>query len=975
MEQRIYRFKYRLNILHSIGKQQAPHRHTLELYLHVEHSEESNILFENNDEFLATYFSYFENQYLNELPEFKKMLPTIENIGYLIFSDLKEKYKEQNTRLLKFEISEIPSRVYMISDFLDKGAEAEDISLAEKQLQEYVESYVPLVSFRMRDQENIKELKKIIEERKQKEAKEQEEIEELLAASKEKKSNVRWYEIVAALFEAFVLSFLMILATARTGVFPMGDDVYLYLGKADYLYQELAKGHIYPIFMDSWYNGYQMFMTSAPVPYVLLAVLQWLAGGDSMSAYLLLIGAVNFVSLLSFIMIGIRMRNFWPAVSFGLLWMFFPENLRAISVDGNVPYMVLMMLLPAVFALSQSALERRKGITYVGLAVVAALMLMTQPIYAVLFLCSILLVLYFYCRARQSFSGLKETVISIGLGLIASAPWLYQAIINGTFGAISFSTQNFSFGIVPFCAICFLALFAQKESRKCIAGAICLMLLSQGVYFETLQGTTVGTLIFNPAYATVAYLVLGIAFILWENGKKRVKFAFWLVLLLGCVPGTYHLIKNSTGQSIYEQQVEIAKENGLTAAMEQTDRRMILLGLGEELSFPAYFAQTNGIQINFSYDLTNHGAVIGENLEMLNYALYSNNFSYLFDRCLVLGNDTVVIKKEGLEWQEERKEELRKQLLSSAESVGYTLASEDEYSYVFYMELPEYPGVVSKYEGIAIGENSSAVALIYPIFHEGYFDNIEDYTLEELLDYRLVFLSGFRYNNKEEAEELVRQLSNHGIKVYIDMNGVPENVATNRKTFLGVTAQDITFWDKYPNLIFDNKVYELNKFYKEYSNWGTVYIQNAEPLGYTWVDNKPICFFGKSEGVYFIGFEILAHVLESDDSIARELLKQMFLETPGELPEHEIYPISYTYDGSKIQIVSGADQVNTTLAYQTSFLTESEVEREQNMLVVNEGITTITFSYRNIMIGFGILTVELLAVLVLLLKRKQEVPV
>ena len=104
MEQRIYRFKYRLNILHSIGKQQAPHRHTLELYLYLEHSEESSILFDQNDEFLTEYFACFENQYLNELPEFKTVLPTIENVGYLFYSQLKEKYKEHNTRLHKYRL-------------------------------------------------------------------------------------------------------------------------------------------------------------------------------------------------------------------------------------------------------------------------------------------------------------------------------------------------------------------------------------------------------------------------------------------------------------------------------------------------------------------------------------------------------------------------------------------------------------------------------------------------------------------------------------------------------------------------------------------------------------------------------------------------------------------------------------------------------------------------------------------------------
>ena len=109
----------------------------------------------------------------------------------------------------------------------------------------------------------------------------------------------------------------------------------------------------------------------------------------------------------------------------------------------------------------------------------------------------------------------------------------------------------------------------------------------------------------------------------------------------------------------------------------------------------------------------------------------------MFDRCFILGNDTVVIKKEGLEWQKEKKEVYRDKLFTAAETVGYTLVHEDEYSYVFHVNLPEHVGIVSDYDGIAIGESSSSVTLLFPSFHEGKSDNLQDYTLEELSDYRL----------------------------------------------------------------------------------------------------------------------------------------------------------------------------------------------------------------------------------------------
>ena len=59
-------------------------------------------------------------------------------------------------------------------------------------------------------------------------------------------------------------------------------------------------------------------------------------------------------------------------------------------------------------------------------------------------------------------------------------------------------------------------------------------------------------------------------------------------------------------------------------------------------------------------------------------------------------------------------------------------------------------------------------------------------------------MSNFSYNNKESVEQMLNDLSENGVTIYIDMSNIPQNDLTGKKEFLGVYSQFVTFTESFP---------------------------------------------------------------------------------------------------------------------------------------------------------------------------------
>jgi 6-pyruvoyltetrahydropterin/6-carboxytetrahydropterin synthase len=119
-----YKYKFYLNAAHSIninGKIGERHPHTWEIAIEVTNIDEGIILFDQIEKSIEDYLNKFQDQYLNDISEFAVMNLTLENLCAFFKNSLREIIYENGMVLLSIEMSETPSRSYIIniSDEID----------------------------------------------------------------------------------------------------------------------------------------------------------------------------------------------------------------------------------------------------------------------------------------------------------------------------------------------------------------------------------------------------------------------------------------------------------------------------------------------------------------------------------------------------------------------------------------------------------------------------------------------------------------------------------------------------------------------------------------------------------------------------------------------------------------------------------------------------------------------------------------
>ncbi len=98
------------------------HSHSVEIITYVESDRAEGEAFDSIEGFTRDYLAYFDQKYLNDLPEFKadrdqtsKNKATIEQVGHVIFEGLQDKLQMHDLNLRQLMIGETPLRMYTLS--------------------------------------------------------------------------------------------------------------------------------------------------------------------------------------------------------------------------------------------------------------------------------------------------------------------------------------------------------------------------------------------------------------------------------------------------------------------------------------------------------------------------------------------------------------------------------------------------------------------------------------------------------------------------------------------------------------------------------------------------------------------------------------------------------------------------------------------------------------------------------------------
>lgn len=114
-----YKYNFYLNASHSIfinGNKGERHPHTWEISLYVVNYKDTFMLFNEVEKIIEDYLGQYQEKYLNECPLFEMRNPTLENIAQCFMEELQKILNPLNWVIFTIEISETPSRSYIISN-------------------------------------------------------------------------------------------------------------------------------------------------------------------------------------------------------------------------------------------------------------------------------------------------------------------------------------------------------------------------------------------------------------------------------------------------------------------------------------------------------------------------------------------------------------------------------------------------------------------------------------------------------------------------------------------------------------------------------------------------------------------------------------------------------------------------------------------------------------------------------------------
>lgn len=769
----------------------------------------------------------------------------------------------------------------------------------------------------------------------------------------------------------------------HSSIYPSGDDTMFHLYRGDVLYQSIQSGNWYPLLDPTWYNGVELLRYWAPLPVYFQVLCQVIAGGSMMDGYLVFLGMITFFGGVSWLLLGSLRNRLGLGAFLGALWFFMPNNLYAIFVEGNLPRAICMVILPWFVHYLDRYLRENRWTALPKLMLCTLLLVLCHLGYAGMIFLATVVYLLLYSVLYHRFRPAVHCVIAIALGFLLVGIWIIPSLQGGIVSTdssqvmasffqnawvsinpwhrISAGQDDFYFGMAAFLLCIFGVLFGRRNSLPGFANGLMIFLCTTTMMYPVLSRLPGSQYLWMLRFISIALCFALFGFLNWDTLKKPFVVLFCVLLVLDTFPSLPLLYGNMEGTPVEERLQARSEETLITAAKELTKQRLALMDLSSLNAMGAYLSSGYGTKTKITFGAGWQGANTAARVVQLNQALEDGRYLYLFDRCLELGNDTVLVRTSKLQngaYDEEALDE-------AAERNGYALAESNQEYRLYHYDTPyETFGTRTEYPAIGIGSQVAEFSLVYPSMAEASSPCLNEYTFEELSGYRTIYLAGFTYTNKKEAEQLILRLSSSGVRVVIAADGIPIDEYTGIQEFLGVRCYSLSFYNGYPLLYTTKGVLNPDLFPSGYTNWKTVYLEGLEQcFGYVEEGTVRMEFYGtvKNENLVFLGLNIPYHCSLTSDRATLSLLSDALQLSYEELPARTVVPLTVFYSGNTIRIHSEEDRVNTTLAFHDAMESEETFFRENALLYVNAGDTTLTLHYPYLVPGALVSAAGLLA--------------
>ncbi|MGC8837889.1 MAG: 6-pyruvoyl-tetrahydropterin synthase-related protein [Anaerolineae bacterium] len=719
----------------------------------------------------------------------------------------------------------------------------------------------------------------------------------------------RWKEPLATGAALCILWALLLAATWRVTlapgwVGPWSSDAWGHVAKAEYLLQCWRAGNLFPALYPTWYLGHDLFRYYAPVPYYLLALLIAALGDPARAAQwyvALALGAGGSAFLLFRKRLGLV-----PAGLAGLLFLFYPDHWRVAYAEGNLPRLAAVALLPLAAWLAHEVLqaggERDKPLL-LGLSGLVTLMVLCHAMAAAIAVVMLTAFGFLYVLwSRQGARGLLHLFCSLGLGLAGSAWWLLPSLRGGITGLSAAAMSEAQASFPPSEALNPLSRLADPEvfylGLSFLLGLLALAFWNRLQSLErgaVLTGLLAGLMPLSPVrglwsalpgshllwpirFTSLAgtFLPLGLAAVLSEfsGSTRHVGMGALALVLVVDAWGTIPLA-HPQDQPLWLEDIAAQMQN-------LPGWRVATLDLSRMGSKPTRFLPREQV-----YGWAYQGAPNARAVASLNEALASGLGAYVVDRLDEMGVDDVL-------WLDEPP--AQRNVLRDLQAAGFRALSSSGPQIWLHRDGPGPRVFRMSYPVLGIGTGAYNVAPLWPQIGVGGERPLDDYRLEELQEFGVLFLSRATWRNRETAEALVQAYAEAGGTVVVDLTGSPSDLWARVPKFLGVYAEPV--WLEGPQVLHGPEGdVRLAPFPPQEKGPWLAHTPQGPGLEPVWTfpylgdEATAVGRLQVGQGmVWFVGLNLPWHARVTGDPASRALLGQLLGLEGEQRPAREVIP-------------------------------------------------------------------------------------
>ncbi len=777
--------------------------------------------------------------------------------------------------------------------------------------------------------------------------------------------------ILKNILSAFIVCLAALILVAlmiKNGAYPHGNDVYGHFFKLNALYEQIKQGNPYPIYIENWYSGLELFRYWPPAPYYFFVFIMRFFGGDLLRSFLVFSFLAHAIGGCGFLLFGDREERRVLCTFLGVMYIFLPDNLRVFFAEGNIPRIFITMLLPYLFYFVCEYIYYKSEKAIIGIDILCILIACSHLMVALMTAIAVAVFVLIYGainkRLLNSFVLLLNMLLAYmtaGIILIpgmlgsinAKGTSAYRDISEAMLSRRAIESLNpflvpldptgFYFGLPVFLLLLAGVIVWHKKTLPLFGTGLIIFIGTTTIVLPILSALPVSRALWMTRFVPMAYCLILIGILYWDELKKSALVVFSIMIALDCaLTLAFHVMPDNPA---YPSPEEMEEDYLLDEAMDLVDNRIAFMDLSSIGSYTSYILTKDGRNVDSIFGWAYQGAYTINEIVELNEAFETGYYDYVFDRLVRMGCDTLVFKKDEIKTDYDG-------LLEKAAESGYKVIDENEKALLMDFSYDGKFGTIFNYKNACIGVGSEYMSYLYPSFYKLRSNKLDDYTYEDLSGFEKIYITGPEYGDKEYCEEMIRKLSDSGVKVFIDMNRLPLDKSTGRNSLLGVVAQPIVFNDEFPYIVMDDGTkFKLSvKDKRAFKEWRTVYFTNLKNITKKakYSDSKYLAYLGTSpnDNITFIGLNLVYFQgcsVNGDTQLYR-FLDEVFKVDRHETPEHILVPINVAVNGNDITITSEQDGVVTGLANLDSLESTKDLGSE-TYITVNKGVTYVHTKY------------------------------